>query len=62
MAARKRKPTHGKVAGVKFTINKEKEEEDLKKVKARIIKDLEETEAAKNEWLDKEMDKNLKKQ
>jgi len=62
MATRKRKATNGRVAGVKFALDKGKEEEDLKKVKAKILKELEETEAKKREWLDKELDNNLKKQ
>ena len=38
------------------------EENDLKKVKAQILKDLEATEKNKKEWYDAELDKNLKKQ
>ncbi len=37
----------------------EQEENDLKKVKAQTLKDLE---ANEKEWFDKELDKNLKKQ
>ena len=57
---RPRKSTNGKVAGAKFTIEKQKEEDDLKKVKAQILKELEEKEKNTQEWYDKEMDKNLK--
>ena len=57
---RTRKLTNGKVAGAKFTLNEQNEEQDLKKVKARIQKELEENEQNKKEWYDKEMDKNLK--
>ncbi|GAA4468538.1 hypothetical protein GCM10023093_26300 [Nemorincola caseinilytica] len=58
---RTRKPTNGKVKGVKFTISKTTEENDLKKVKEQLLKDLEEKEKNDKEWYDKEMDKNLKK-
>lgn len=57
---RTRKPTNGRVAGVKFELNKDKED-DLKKVKAQVLKDLKEQEKNKNEWYDKELDKNLNK-
>ncbi len=40
---------------------KEQEENDLKKVKAQTLKDLEEDQANKKEWYDNELDKNLKK-
>jgi hypothetical protein len=59
---RPRKPTHGKVKGVKFNVDKTTEDEDLKKVKARILKELEEEEKNKKEWYDKEIDKNMGKQ
>ena len=39
----------------------QQEEEDLKKVKAQTLKDLEESEKDKKEWYDNELDKNLKK-
>ena len=39
---------------------KEPEEDDLKKEKARIIKELEENEEKEKEWFDNELDKNLK--
>jgi len=38
------------------------EEEDLKKVKAQVLKDLEANEKDQKEWLDSELDKNLKNQ
>ena len=59
---RTKKPTNGKVAGVKFTLNKEKEETDLKKMKSEILKELAEKEKNEKDWYDKEMDKNLNKQ
>ncbi len=58
---RTRKPTNGRVTGVKFALNTEVENEDLKKVKAQILKELEEKEQNNKEWYDKEMEKNLKK-
>ena len=59
---KKRKPTNGKVLGVKFTVNKEQEENDLKKVKAKALKELEEKEKNSKEWYDKEIEKNMNKQ
>ena len=59
---KKRKPTNGKVLGVKFTVNKEQDENDLKKVKAKALKDLEEKEKNSKEWYDKEIEKNMNKQ
>ena len=41
---------------------KEPEENDLKKIKADLLKEIEENEKNKNEWYDAELDKNLKKQ
>jgi hypothetical protein len=58
---RKRKPTNGRVSGVKFTLNNTNEETDLKKVKAQLLKELEEKENNDKDWYDKEMEKNLKK-
>jgi hypothetical protein len=58
---RTRKPTNGRVTGVKFALNTEVENEDLKKVKAQLLKELEEKEQNNKEWYDKEMEKNLKK-
>jgi len=57
---RKRKPTNGRVTGVKFPLQ-EKEKSDLKKIKVQILKELEEGELSKQQWYDQEMDKNLKK-
>lgn len=57
---RKRTPTNGRVAGVKFAVNTEKEKEDLKKVKEQILKELAEKEKDSKEWFDKELDKNMK--
>ena len=62
---RKRKPTKGKVRGIKFTLDKNNQEEDPKEVKAQLLKELEEKEQKDRddkEWYDKEMDKNLKQQ
>ena len=59
---RQKKPTNGKVAGAKFTLNDEAEHSDLKAEKARILKELEEKEKNSQEWYDNEMEKNLKKQ
>ena len=57
---RTRKPTKGRVSGVKFALNDTAEETDLKKVKAQLLKELEEKEKNDKEWYDREMDKNLK--
>jgi len=59
---RTRKPTKGRVTGAKFTLNDEKKEPDLKKVKAQLLKELAEKEKNNKEWYDKELDKNMKKQ
>ncbi len=56
---RTRKPTNGRVAGVKFTVKKETE--DLNKLRAQTLKELQEQEKDKKEWYDKELDKNLGK-
>ena len=40
---RARKPTNGRVKGVKFAVNTEKDT-DLKKEKAKLLKELEEKE------------------
>jgi len=56
---RTRKPTNGRVNGVKFTVKTETE--DLKKVRAQTLKDLKEKEKDSKEWYDKELDKNLGK-
>jgi len=62
MAARPRKVSDKKLPAFRVTRVPEQdgEEQDLKKVKERIKKELEENEADKKEWLDKELDKNLK--
>ena len=39
---------------------KEAEENDLKKVKAQALKELEENEKNKKDWYDTELEKNLK--
>ncbi|MBX2905674.1 MAG: hypothetical protein KF744_06520 [Taibaiella sp.] len=56
---RTRKPTNGRVTGVKFTVNNETE--DLKKVRAQTLKDLKEKEKDNKDWYDKELEKNLGK-
>jgi len=59
MAARKRKEVHKRPA---YKLPPLKEQvEDLKKVRAQTIKDLEETKEEKEDWFDKELDKNLKR-
>ena len=59
MAARKR--IVKKVPDFRLSrIEKETEEDDLKKVKAKAIKDIEENQSNAKEWLDNELDKNLK--
>ncbi len=60
MAKRTRKPTNGRVLGAKFTPAESGEETDLKKVKADLLKELEEKQKVDNEWFDKELDKHLK--
>ncbi len=63
MATRKRKVTDKKLPVFKVAkAPQETGEEDLKKVKAQIIKELEENEEQAKEWYDKELDKNLRKQ
>ncbi len=52
---RKRKPTNGRVSGVKFRITESSEDNDLKKVKKKLLKELEEKEKNKKEWFDKEL-------
>ena len=59
MATRHRKPVTGKMPTFKLT-PMQNEEEDLKKVKEQAIRDLEETQKKKEEWLDNELEKNLK--
>ncbi|MES2704605.1 MAG: hypothetical protein V4649_18335 [Bacteroidota bacterium] len=58
---RPRKNTKGKVAGAKFEITEAQEGNDLKAAKAETLKQLEEAEKNKQEWYDKEMEKNMKK-
>jgi hypothetical protein len=58
---RTRKPTNGKVPGIKFNLDTHKEEEDLKKVKAQMLKELAEKEKNAKDWYDTEMEKNLGK-
>ena len=61
MATRKRKPADKKMPAFKLTpVREDQEENDLKKIKARTIKDLEENQAKEKEWFDNELDKNLK--
>jgi hypothetical protein len=61
MATRKRKPADKKLPAFKLTrLQEEKEENDLKKVKARTIKELKENQLKEKEWFDNELDKNLK--
>ena len=59
---RTRKPTNGRVPGIKFDVSEKNEENDLKKAKAQTLKQIAEQEKNKNQWYDEEMDKNLKKQ
>lgn len=56
---RTRKPTNGRVTGVKFNVTNETE--DLKKVRAQTLKDLKEKEKDNKDWYDKELEKNLGK-
>lgn len=56
---RTRKPTNGRVKGVKFTLNTEKDA-DLKKEKEKLLKELEEKEKNDKDWYDKELDKHMK--
>ncbi len=58
---RARKPTNGKVKGVKFTINSDDKASDLKAAKAQALKQLEEQEKNSRDWYDKELDKNMGK-
>lgn len=61
MADRKRKPADKKLPAFKMTrVDDRQEENDLKKVKARIIKELEEKRSDAKEWYDNELDKNMK--
>jgi hypothetical protein len=61
MGTRKRIPADKKFAAFKASKPEQNQEEnDLKKVKAQIIKELEEKQEKTEEWFDKELDKNLK--
>ena len=61
MATRKRKAVVKKLPAFKLTrVQQDAEENDLKKVKAKAIRDLEEKQKNTKEWLDKELDNNLK--
>ena len=60
MATRKRKPLDKKMPAFKMTRIDENDENDLQKVKAQTIKELEEKQANDREWYDKEYEKNLK--
>ena len=60
MAARKR--IVKTVPDFRVTKVQEDEENDLKKAKAKALKELEDNKKNEKEWYDKEMDKNLKKQ
>jgi len=40
----------------------EQQEEDLKAIKAQVLKELEADEKSKKDWYDTELDKNLKNQ
>lgn len=57
---RQRKPTKGRVPGAKFTLSKENDDNDLKKAKEQILKELKEKEENSKEWYDKEVAKNMK--
>ena len=61
MATRKRKPADKKLPAFKLSrVQEDHEENDLKKSKARIIKELQENQLKEKEWYDKELDKNLR--
>jgi hypothetical protein len=62
MAARQRKPTDKKMPAFRAErIEDNTEENDLKKVKENILRQLnEDTTANDKEWYDKELEKNLK--
>lgn len=59
MAGRPRKIVEKKMPAFKLTRVPQEEEQDLKKVKAKMMKELKEKEQNGNDWLDKEMEKNL---
>lgn len=61
MSTRKRKPADKKFAAFKLTREEGNvEENDLKKVKEQILKDLEANKENDKEWYDKELEKNMK--
>jgi hypothetical protein len=62
MAARQRKPTHKHMPPFRSErVEDNTEENDLKKVKENILRQLnEDTTANDKEWYDKELEKNLK--
>jgi hypothetical protein len=61
MAMRKRKPVDKKMPAFRVTrVEGDQEETDLKKVKAQIMKELEDNSANDKDWFDKEYEKNLK--
>ena len=62
MAARPRKPVDKKMPDFRVTSIGKDEADDLKKVKAKVLKELEEQKKNDKEWYDKELDKNLNKQ
>ena len=49
------------MTGVKFALETDKEQDDLKKAKTQMLKELKEREGNAKEWFDKELDKNLNK-
>lgn len=61
MAGRTRKIVEKKLPAFRTTHVPPEEEQDLKKVKEKLMKELEEKEKNGREWLDNEMEKNLKK-
>ncbi len=62
MATRKRKPVSSNRPIFKVTRTEASEENDLKKVRAQVLKELKKNEENKKDWYDIELDKNLKKQ
>jgi hypothetical protein len=62
MAIRKRKISEKKRPAFRQPVVQPDDENDLKKAKERIMKELEESEQNQKEWYDNELDKNLKQQ
>jgi hypothetical protein len=61
MAARQRKPTDKKMPAFRSErVGDSNEENDLKKVKEQILRQIQEDTSDNKEWYDKELDKNLK--